>query len=85
MRSFPPLLHSLLTHSQRNTASGQDFPVSLRDAFAGVLQVVQVDVHVPDIRHHQRLIRSRTGATAVSPQQRRLRPDLPGAKPALQK
>lgn len=74
-----------LTHRQRNAASGYDLPVGLPDAFAGVLQVIHIDIYVPDICHHERLIRSSAGATVAGSQQCRLRPDLPGAKPVLQR
>lgn len=74
--------HSL-THSQRNTASSEDLSVVIPDAFAGVLQVKQIHIDIPNISHHDGLERSCSGATVVGSQQCRFYSDLPGAKPSL--
>lgn len=71
-----------LTHSQRNAAGSYDLSVGLPDTFAGVLQVVHVHIDVPDVSHHEGLVRSRPGAAVVSSQQGRFNSHLPGAKPA---
>lgn len=78
---LPPVT---LTHSQRNTAGSQDLSVGLPDAFAGVLQVVHVHVDVPDIGHHDGIIRSCPGAAVVRSQHGRLHSDLPRTKPAVE-
>lgn len=71
-----------LTHGQRNAASSQDLSVGLPDAFAGVLQVIHIHIDVPDISHHDGLIRCCPGATVVRSQQGRFSSDLSGTKPA---
>lgn len=53
----------------------------LPDAAAGVLQVVQVDVDVPDVRHGHGLVGGRPGAAVEGSQQGGLHPDLPGPEP----
>lgn len=61
------MISAALTHSQRDTASGQDFSVGLRDALAGVFQIIHVNVYIPDVSNHQGLERRCPGATVVSP------------------
>lgn len=80
---FPHQAAQAPTHGQRDAASSQDLPVGLPDASAGVLQVVHVHVHVPDIGHHEGLIRRRPGAAVVGPQQGRLHPDVTGPEPVV--
>lgn len=74
-----------LTHGQRNTAGSQDLPVGFPDALAGVLQVVHVHVDVPNVGHHEGLIRCCPGAAVARSQQGRFHSDLPGTKPAVGK
>lgn len=83
MRLHKRCLPVALTHGQRDAAGGQDLPVGLPDAPARVLQVVHVHVHVPDIGHHDGLVRRRPGAAVVGPQQGRLHPDVAGTKPVV--
>ena len=42
----------ILTHSERDTAGGHDLTVALSDACAGVLQIIDIDVNVPNVSYH---------------------------------
>lgn len=72
-----------LTHGQRNAACSHDLPVGLCDPFAGVLQVVQIYIDVPDVSDHKGLIRCCPGATVVSSQHGGLHSHLTWTEPVV--
>lgn len=71
----------LFTHSQRDAASSHDLSVGLPDAPAGVLQIKQIHIYVPNVSNQHGLIRCCLGAAVVSPQHGRLDSDLSWTKP----
>lgn len=69
-----------LTHSQRDATSSQDFMESFSNSFASVLQVIHIDIDIPNISHYQWFIRCCPCATVVCPEHGRLGSDLAWTK-----